>query len=103
MVGFDLALVKSGLCGALSVAATVPINDVTFESSKGRVLRLNVGAFLILVGLVQLGRISVPLRWFEPALKGFLRRQRREGTEQGQPELLRFGLFGFAYLAAGFG
>jgi len=79
------------------------IKDVTFTSTTGRILRITVGTFLILVGLVQLGRITVPLRRFEPALKSFLRRQRREGRGQGQPQLLRFGLFGFAYLAAGFG
>lgn len=88
---------------AIALGGDAIIKDVTFASTTGRVLRITVGMFLILVGLVQLGRISVPLRRFEPALKGFLRRQRREGRGQGRPELLRFGLFGFAYLAAGFG
>lgn len=88
---------------AIALGGDAIIKDVTFTSTTGRILRITVGAFLILVGLVQLGRITVPLRRFEPALKGFLRRQRREGRGQGQPQLLRFGLFGFAYLAAGFG
>lgn len=88
---------------AIALGGDAIIKDVTFTSTTGRILRVTVGLFLILVGLVQLGRISVPLRRFEPALKGFLVRQRRDGRGQGKPELLRFGLFGFAYLAAGFG
>ncbi len=88
---------------AIAVGGDAIIKDVTFTSTTGRILRVTVGTFLILVGLVQLGRISVPLRRFEPALKGFLVRQRRESRGHGKPELLRFGLFGFAYLAAGFG
>jgi len=86
---------------AIALGGDAVIKDVTFASTTGRILRITVGTFLILVGLIQLGRITVPLRRFEPALKGFLRRQRREVP--GQPELLRFGLFGFGYLAAGFG
>jgi len=88
---------------AIALGGDAIIKDVTFTSTTGRILRITVGTFLILVGLIQLGRITVPLRRFEPALKNFLRRQRREGREDGQPQLLRFGLFGFAYLAAGFG
>jgi len=88
---------------AIALGGDAIIKDVTFTSTTGRILRIAVGTFLILVGLVQLGRITVSLRRFEPALKSFLRRQRREGRSQGQPQLLRFGLFGFAYLAAGFG
>jgi len=88
---------------AIALGGDAIIKDVTFTSTIGRILRITVGTFLILVGLVQLGRIAVPLRRFEPALKSFLRRQRREGRGHEQPQLLRFGLFGFAYLAAGFG
>ncbi len=88
---------------AIALGGDAIIKDVTFASTTGRVLRVTVGMFLILVGLVQLGRINVPLRRFEPALKSFLVRQRRESRGQEKPELLRFGLFGFAYLAAGFG
>ncbi len=85
----------------IALGGEAVIKDVTFTSTTGRVLRITVGTFLILVGLIQLGRITVRLRRFEPALKRFLRSQRREVP--GQPELLRFGLFGFGYLAAGFG
>jgi cytochrome c biogenesis protein CcdA len=88
---------------AIALGGDAIIKDVTFTSTTGRILRITVGTFLIFVGLVQVGRITVPLRRFEPALRSFLRRQRREGRGQGQPQLLRFGLFGFAYLAAGFG
>jgi cytochrome c biogenesis protein CcdA len=88
---------------AIALGGDALIKDVNFASTAGRTLRITVGIFMILVGLIQLGRLNVPLRRFEPALKGFLRRQRREGRGRGQPQLLRFGLFGFAYLAAGFG
>ena len=86
---------------AITLGGDVIIKDVTFTSTTGRILRMTAGAFLILVGLVQLGRITIPLRRFEPALNVFLLRQRREAREQ--PQLLQYGLFGFAYLAAGFG
>ncbi len=88
---------------AIALGGDAIIKDVTFTSTTGRILRITVGTFMILVGLIQLGRINVPLRRFEPALKGFLRSQRQLGRVHGQPQLLRFGLFGFAYLAAGFG
>lgn len=88
---------------AIALGGDAIIKDVTFTSTTGRILRITVGTFMILVALIQLGRLNVPLRRFEPALKGFLRRQRQHGRAEGQPQLLRFGLFGFAYLAAGFG
>lgn len=88
---------------AIALGGDAIIKDVTFTSTTGRVLRITAGTFLILVGLIQLGRVNVPLRQYEPALKGFLRRQRRESTSQERPQLVRFGVFGFAYLAAGFG
>jgi hypothetical protein len=46
---------------------------VTFTSTTGRVLRITVGAALVLFGLIQLNRIKINLRRFEPALHGVLR------------------------------
>ena len=78
------------------------VKDVTFASTTGRALRIGVGAFLIIVGLVQLGRVRVSLRRFEPTTQAFLRRQLSDRTRTQRP-FLRYVLFGFGYLAAGFG
>lgn len=73
---------------------------VTFTSTAGRVIRLIVGIVLIALGLIQVERLPVNLRRFEPALHSYLRRQARL---RRQRPLLGFGLFGFGYLLAGFG
>lgn len=86
--------------GALALGAGSLVEDVTFTSTTGRVVRVVVGAALILFGLVQLNRIRLNLRRFEPALHGVLRNQaalRRRRPYAG------FVLFGFVYLLAGFG
>lgn len=97
VVAFFAILGTAFAFGGDAVAA-----DVTFTSTTGRVLRIGVGSFLIIVGLIQLGRLRISLRRFEPAMKRFLRRQ-RHGRARGQHPFLRFTLFGFGYLAAGFG
>lgn len=74
--------------------------DVTFTSTVGRIIRLAVGLLLIALGLSQLERVPVDLRRFEPAMQRYLRRQ---ASVRRQHPLLGFGLFGFGYLAAGFG
>ncbi len=79
------------------------IKDVTFTSTAGRILRISVGALMILVALIQLNRLNISLRRFEPAMKSFLRRQRQGGRVRKQRPFLRFTMFGFGYLAAGFG
>ena len=73
---------------------------VTFTSTAGRVVRFVVGLLLIGLGLIQLGRLPVNLRQFEPALRGYLRRQAQVRRER---PLLGIALFGFGYLLAGFG
>lgn len=73
---------------------------VTFTSTAGRIIRLTAGIFLIALGLIQLQRLPVNLRRFEPAMHAYLRRQAR--IRRDRP-LLGFGLFGFGYLLAGFG
>jgi cytochrome c-type biogenesis protein len=86
----------------IAVGGDALVKDVTFSSTAGRALRIGVGAFIIFVGLIQLGRVQVSLRRFEPNMQAFLRRQRR-GRTRTQRQFLRFALFGFGYLAAGFG
>lgn len=67
--------------------------EVTFTSIAGRVIRLVVGLVLIALGLIQLERLPVNFRRFEPAMHGYLRRQARVRREH---PLLGFGLFGSA-------
>ncbi len=73
---------------------------VTFTSTTGRAIRVIVGVLLIVLGLIQTNRLNVSLRRLEPAIHGLLRRQaalRRPHPVAGT------ALFGFGYLAAGFG
>lgn len=73
---------------------------LSFTGSSGRILRGVLGALLIALGLIQLNRLPISFRRFEPAMHGFLGRQaklRRRRPFSG------FALFGFGYLAAGFG
>ncbi len=86
--------------GALALGAGSLVESVTFTSTTGRVLRVVVGSALVCFGLLQLNRISIDLRRFEPRLHGVLRKQaelRRRRPFGG------FVLFGFVYLLAGFG
>ena len=73
---------------------------ITFTSTAGRIIRLAVGLLLIVLGLIQLGRLPVDLRRYEPTLHRYLRRQARV---RRQRPLVGFTLFGFGYLLAGFG
>lgn len=88
---------------AIALGGDTFIEDVTFTSTSGRILRITAGAFMVFIALIQLDRLDIPLRRFEPGLKRFLRRQRQRGRAEEKPQLVRFGLFGFGYLAAGFG
>jgi cytochrome c biogenesis protein CcdA len=88
-IGSVIALIGGGLFAG-----------VTFTSTTGRAIRFVVGLLLIALGLIQLGRLPVNVRRFEPALHGYLRRQARVRRER---PLLGFALFGFGYLLAGFG
>ena len=74
---------------------------VTFTSTAGRVIRLAVGALLIVLGLVQANVIHTPIfhaieRLAEPL-------QETQARQRRQRPLLGFAIFGFGYLLAGFG
>ncbi|CAN5780883.1 hypothetical protein BH23ACT11_BH23ACT11_24770 [soil metagenome] len=90
------------IAGALvALGAGVFFENVTFTSASGRILRLLVGAFLILLGLFQLNRLPSPdfravSRLSEPLSRYQARRRR-------QRPALGFALFGFGYPLAGFG
>jgi cytochrome c biogenesis protein CcdA len=73
---------------------------ITFTSTPGRILRVVVGLGLIVLGLVQTERLRVNLRVAESGIHGLL--SRPAGLLHHQP-VAWFALFGFGYLAAGFG
>lgn len=89
------------LLGALvALGAGTIFDGVTFTSTAGVAIRIVIGTLLIVLGLIQLNRLPVSFRRFEPATHGLLKRQadlRRERPVVG------FALFGFVYLLAGFG
>lgn len=88
-VGLLFALGGRGLAGA-----------VTFTSTSGRIIRAVVGLLLVALGLVQSGQLQADLRRFEPAIHGYLERQAR--LRRRHP-IAGGAVFGFGYLAAGFG
>lgn len=73
---------------------------MTFTSTSGRMIRAVVGVLLVVLGLVQSGRLQANLRRFEPATHGYLERQAR--FRRRHP-IAGGAMFGFGYLAAGFG
>ena len=88
-VGVLFALGGRGLAGA-----------VTFTSTSGRVIRFVVGVLLIVLGLVQTGRIRLSLERLDLGAHERLLERARLG---GDRSLAGNVVFGFGYLAAGFG
>lgn len=89
VVGVLFALGGRGLAGA-----------VTFTSTTGRVLRIVVGVLLVVLGTIQADKLPISFRRFEPAVHGALTRQAR--LRRRHP-VTGTAVFGFGYLAAGFG
>lgn len=76
------------------------VEQVTFTSTTGRVIRAILGAFLIMLGLVQLERLRFPFHRVSDLARPLLQTQariRRHAPAVG------YALFGFGYLVAGFG
>ena len=94
-IAFVLAVGTLFALGGRGLATTV-----TFTSTTGRLIRAVVGLLLVALGLIQTGRLSVTSRWFEPAVHRLLNRQAR--LRRRHP-VAGFAMFGFGYLAAGFG
>lgn len=89
------------LAGALIAAgAGAFFKEVTFTSTAGIAIRAVVGVLLILFGLIQLNVLPVSLLAIEDAARPLLGRQARMRRDH---PAVAFGLFGFAYLLAGFG
>ena len=76
------------------------VEQVTFTSVTGRVIRVVVGALLVVLGFVQMGRLRLPFHRVADVSKPILQSQAR--TRRREP-VLGFAIFGFAYLLAGFG
>lgn len=73
---------------------------VTFTSTAGIAIRSIVGALLIVLGLAQIGRLSLSLGAVEHLIRPLSRRQAKL---RRQHPVAGFGLFGFSYVLAGFG
>ena len=97
-LGAALFLLLAGVVIALGGSALFA--GVTFISAAGRTVRTVVGLVLILLGIVQLGVTPLSFHGAASAATSLLRRQARLRREH---PTLAFGLYGFAYLLAGFG
>ena len=97
-LGAAVFLVVAGT--TIAAVGTALFEGVTFTSPAGRIIRAGVGSLLILLGLIQLDRLPVSFRGFEPTVHGFLRRQ--AGFRRRRP-LPGYFFFGFGYVLAGFG
>lgn len=76
------------------------VEQVTFTSLAGRVIRTLVGALLIALGLVQLGVLRLSFYRVADLARPLLQSQARM---RRRAPVLGFALFGFGYLLAGFG
>jgi cytochrome c-type biogenesis protein len=97
-VGASLFLLLLG--AAIALGGSFLFKEVTFTSTPGRIIRLVVGALLIILGLIQVGIIPFSFRGTAGAARSILQTQahlRRERTTLG------FAILGFGYLLAGFG
>jgi len=73
---------------------------ITFTSTAGVTLRAVIGSLLIILGIIQFDVTPISFRWADRVALPFVRQQAR--TRREHP-MLGFGIFGFAYLLAGFG
>lgn len=97
-LGASAFLLLSGIILALGGGALFA--GVTFMSTQGRIIRVVVGAVLVTLGLIQLGRLPFNLDVIARLANPLMRSQARE---RRQRPLLGFAILGFAYPLAGFG
>lgn len=91
-----LSLVGIGL----ALGAGTLFAQVTFTSLTGRILRVVLGILLVLLGIIQLGYVSVPfdrITSLAIPIRKFQIRIRDDYPTVG------FFIFGFGYILAGFG
>jgi cytochrome c biogenesis protein CcdA len=96
--GAALFLLLAGVVIALGGSALFA--GVTFTSMAGRSVRTIVGLVLIVLGAIQLGVLPLSFHGASAAATPMLRRQAQLRREH---PTLAFGVYGFAYLLAGFG
>ena len=84
----------------LSLGGGTVADHITFTSASGRVLRVGVGIVLIVMGLVQLGRVRLSFSRLASLAAPI---QRRRPATGDRDRFLNHALFGFGYLVAGFG
>jgi cytochrome c biogenesis protein CcdA len=97
-IGAVVFLVGFGLL--LSLGGEGIARQVTFTSTTGRALRATAGALLITMGLVQLGKFTIPFFKVSKLATPIDRRR----IQKGDPDrFFSHVLYGFGYLIAGFG
>ena len=97
-LGATTFLMSFGLL--LSLGGGSVADHITFTSASGRVLRVAVGVVLIVMGLVQLGRVRLSFSRLARLAAPIQRRRSDIGDPHRFPNHF---LFGFGYLVAGFG
>jgi cytochrome c biogenesis protein CcdA len=97
-VGASAFLLLTG--GGIALGGGALFSQVTFASTTGRILRMAVGALLVLLGLVQMGILSLPFDRIAELAYPLEKAQARLRRER---PVLGFALFGFGYILAGFG
>ena len=98
-VGVGASLLLALLGGVIAAVGGGIAGGLNFSSPGGRVLRVGVAVFLVLMGLRQAGRIRARIGWFD-RVSGFAgTRPALSGDNSGRADVL----YGFGYLLAGFG
>jgi len=97
-VGASLFLLLVG--AGIALGGGFFFKAVTFTSTPGRIIRLAVGAFLVILGLIQVGVIPFSFGGAKQAARPIFQAQAR--LRRDKPTL-GFAIFGFGYLLAGFG
>lgn len=98
LVGLGAALLLVALGGVVILGGEALGRTLVFRSPAGRVFRGVVGAFLILLGLRQVGIGPVQMRWLD-GVAGWAGRVLDGGVGRARGDLA----YGFGYLLAGFG
>lgn len=97
-LGVGIFLILTGV--GIGLGGGALFKQITFTSTAGRGLRFGIGLLLILLGLVQIGRLSFPFGRIAEVVFPLKKAQARLRKER---PFLAFGLFGFSYVLAGFG
>jgi cytochrome c biogenesis protein CcdA len=86
--------------GIIAAGGQAILENVTFTSPAGRVIRIAAGVALIILGLVQLERLRFPFHRVATAARPLLQSQ---AQVRRRAPVFGFAIFGFGYLVAGFG